>query len=93
VRTTRHMDQRMNQRAMNKAMIDAVHSYGEPVGDKVLLDRKACDVTIAKLRRELAAVTKIRDKGGVAIVEVGDDLLTAYRVDSFDRKAGSRGTH
>jgi hypothetical protein len=91
MRMTKHIDQRMNQRGMNKDVIDAVRFYGEPDGNEVVLGRKHCDQLIARRRRELKALTRIRDKGGVAIVEVGEALVTTYPLGRSGRRVPFRG--
>lgn len=75
---TRHMDARMNQRGIPGALVDLVLSHGRWDGDACKLDRKE----LCKLKDEVDAlrstVIKAIDKGGLAVVEAGGALVTAY---------------
>lgn len=75
---TRHMDVRMNQRGIPGALVDLVLSHGHWDGDACKLDRK----DLCKLKDEVetlrSTVIKAIDKGGLAVVEAGGTLVTAY---------------
>lgn len=77
---TRHMQQRMSQRGINKAMVDLVLSHGETDGDKVILSRKAS----ASLLEAARTLAKILDKGGLVVVASGDAQLTTYNYEGRD---------
>ena len=84
---TRHMHQRMSQRGITDRMLEVVSDYGITQDDKQILDRKNIDALMKyldKLRKELL---RIRDKGGLAVVEVNDVYITAYNIDSYDRRS------
>lgn len=77
-RKTRHMDARMNQRGIPGTLVDLVLSHGNWVGDACKLDRK----DLCKLKAEVellrSTVLKALDKGGLAVIEAGGALVTAY---------------
>ncbi len=72
---TKHIERRMSQRGISQAMLDLVLVYGEegPAG-RVFISRKGAD----RLFRDLRAVSKMLDKGGVEVVVEGEALITAY---------------
>ena len=75
---TRHMDARMNQRGIPGALVELVLSHGCWDGDACKLGRK----DLRKLKDEVeqlrSIVLKALDKGGLAVVESGGALVTAY---------------
>lgn len=71
---TKHIEKRMGQRGISKAMIELVLNYGKDAGDKVVLDRRSAQ----KLVEDFRTLMKIVDKGGVTVVAQGDALITAY---------------
>ncbi len=90
MQTTTHMDARMNQRGINKELINLALEYGEPRGDKTVLGRKECHEVMQQLRRELKALERVVSKGGITVVSDGDVLITTYRTDSFSSTANSK---
>jgi len=79
---TRHIQQRMSQRGIKQSMIDLVINFGKPQGDKVILNRKGIDCVLIELEKLKKNALKIREKGGLVVVDVNDALLTAYSLDS-----------
>lgn len=80
---SRHVTQRMGQRGVTGDMIDLVQQYGKPQHDcKVVLQRKDAEQLLAKMKREMKVLKKILDKGGVAIVEDNNTLITTYNCNS-----------
>ena len=71
---TKHIEKRMAQRGISKAMIELVLNYGEDAGDKVVLGRRAAQ----RLLEDFRTLIKIVDKGGVTIVTQGEAMITAY---------------
>lgn len=90
MRTTTHMDARMNQRGINKEMVNLALEYGEPKGDKTVLGRKECHQAMLQLRRELKVLERAISKGGITVVADGETLITTYRVDSFSSAARNK---
>jgi len=83
---TRHMHKRMNQRGITERVVKMVREYGLEVGDKKVLDRANLDKLLQHLDKVRKDLTRVRDKGGVVVVEVNEAEITAYRVDSYDPK-------
>lgn len=71
---TKHIEKRMAQRGISKAMVDLVLNYGEEAGDKVILGQRSAK----RLLEEMRTLLKIIDKGGVTVVTQGEALITAY---------------
>ena len=84
---TAHSDIRMNQRGITGEMIDLVMDYGEPEGDKTVLNAKTCRQAIDALKRLQKKLEHASKKGGLTVVSIGDTLITTYRVDSFSTTA------
>ena len=84
---TRHMHQRMSQRGITDRMLQVVSDYGVTQGDKQILDRKNIDALMNGMDRFRKDLLKIRDKGGLVVVEANDVYITAYNIDSFDRRS------
>jgi len=82
---TRHIEQRMSQRGIKQSMIDLVLNFGIPQGDKVVLNRKAIDCVLNELEKLKKDALKMREKGGLVVVEVDDCLLTTYALNSYKR--------
>ncbi|MDW3118000.1 MAG: DUF4258 domain-containing protein [Roseovarius pacificus] len=87
---TTHMDTRMNQRGINKELINLALEYGEPKGDKTVLGRKECHEAMQQLRGELKALERAMSKGGITVVSKGEALITTYRTDSFSSAAARK---
>ena len=60
--------------------------YGLPKGDKLVLGRKQIDEAIKRIDQERKHLLKARDQGGLVAVEAEGVLITAYRLESFNRK-------
>lgn len=86
MQNTIHMDARMNQRGINKELIDLALEYGELEGDKTVLGRKQCNEVMQRLKRELKILERAMSKGGITVVSNGDALITTYRTASFSAK-------
>lgn len=83
---TRHAHKRMGQRGITLRLINVVRTHGVQRGDKLMLGRQNVDDLLQdldKLRRDLL---KIRDKGGIVVVESNEAVITTYRLDSYDRR-------
>ena len=75
---TKHMDVRMNQRGIPGALVELVLSHGRWDGDACKLDRKDLCKLKAEVETLRSTVLKALDKGGLAVVEAGGKLVTAY---------------
>ena len=82
---TRHIQARMSQRSIKQGVVDLALTFGEPAGDKHVLNRKA----LKALQAELARLKKLSEDamkhGGVVVVEDGGELITTYGLDSYRR--------
>tara|TARA_R100000935_G_C2836989_1_gene168655 strand:+ start:983 stop:1252 length:270 start_codon:yes stop_codon:yes gene_type:complete len=83
---TRHIHQRMNQRGITQRMLDIVCDFGVECGDKQILDKGNIDLLIRHMDKLRSEFMRLRDKGGLVVVEDGEAQITAYRVGSYDRK-------
>lgn len=87
---TRHFQTRMSQRGITGSMLDVVLRFGVPLGDRIQFGRKGVDAALKELDELRKQLLKVRDKGGLVVVEEGGVFLTAYRLDSFSQKKAMR---
>jgi hypothetical protein len=80
------MHQRMNQRAISQQMLEIVKMFGVNYGDKTYLNKKGIDAVISEMDSLAKQMQKMKSQGGVVLVESGDVEITAYALDSYDRK-------
>lgn len=80
---TRHINQRMAQRGINGRMVDLVSEYGQSVGDKMVLDRKNIDALLNAMHTLKKDLLRVRNKGGVVVVEENGHQLTTYNLNSY----------
>jgi len=90
MQVTNHMDCRMNQRGINKQMVDLALEHGVFDGDKIVLRRKDCDEVAAALRQTLKLLERAKCKGGITVVVAGDCQITTYNTGSFARPASKK---
>ena len=83
---TNHFLSRIQQRGILQSTIEVAQKYGLPKGDKLILGKKEIDIAIKSLDLERKNLIKARDQGGVVAVEADGVLITAYRLESFNRK-------
>lgn len=84
-RRTRHLDQRMNRRGISKEMIGLVCEFGDCRQDKYVLGRDKLDQLIAELSALSSLAKRVRDKGGMVVVEKDGAQLTTYNLGSYRR--------
>ena len=87
---TRHIQQRMNQRAITSQMLEIVKKFGVDDGDKTYLNRKGLDAAMNELKRISQQMQKMRSRGGIVLVESGDTEITTYALDSYKRSQASQ---
>jgi hypothetical protein len=80
------MHQRMGQRGVTSRLVDLTSQYGTESGDRVVLDRKNVEELLAGMDALRKDLIKIRDKGGLVVVENGETQITTYRIDSYNPK-------
>lgn len=83
---TRHMHKRMSQRGITQRMVSLISEFGVTIDDKQILDRKNIDELLKGMDDLRKDLLKLRDKGGLVVVEANDTLITTYRVNSYNRK-------
>lgn len=82
---TRHIQERMNERCINEAMLQIVQSFGvhSPNGERIILNAK-CLQSLEKWTRDfLKQVEIMKRRGGLTLVEVEGNLLTVFSNDSY----------
>ena len=82
---TRHMQQRMSQRRITSEIVKMAGMFGICNNDRITLTGKNCEYLSevpAKFKRTL---DNMAQKGGCTVVNRGSSLITACRVDSFNR--------
>ena len=82
---TRHMQQRMSQRRITSEIVKMVGMFGICNNDRITLTGKNCEYLSevpAKFKRTL---DKMAQKDGCNVVNRRRSLITACRVDSFNR--------
>ena len=81
MKTTRHLEQRMNQRGITRSMLETVLEFGTVCQkDRYTLDAKEARASILCIQRHLSELKKIADKGGVTVVVKGDTLVTTWNM-------------
>lgn len=80
---TRHIHKRMSQRGITDRMLKVVSKFGMTQGDKQILDRKNIDALVKSMDGLRKDLLKMRDKGGVVVVEVEDTQITTYNLNSY----------
>ncbi len=85
MRKTRHIPERMSQRGITENILNLLRQYGTPIDDKVILTKKNC-LTLCEIFGQLKKVSQeMYEKGGYVLVESGEALITAYRLNSFSK--------
>ena len=82
---TRHIHQRMEQRAINSQMLEIVKMFGVDDGDKTYLNRKGIEAALKELKKISQQMQKMNKRGGVVLVNSGEVEITAYVLDSYKR--------
>ena len=83
---TIHFMTRIQQRGIQLSSIKLAMRYGLPKGDKLVLGKKQIDKAIKRIDKERKDLLRARDQGGLVAVEAEGVLITAYRLQSFNRK-------
>ncbi len=75
---TKHLSDRMNQRGINKRMLELVLEDGINKKDKVVLDKKNISKLIKEIDSYRKDLLKLMDKSGLVVVVNNDTLITTY---------------
>ena len=89
---TQHARERMTQRGLSRRLVDFTLRHGRVEGDRHVLDRNESRRLIDELEEELRLARRVHDRGGVAVVDSGDTLITAYNL-SAERHRLRRDAH
>ncbi|MEO9944938.1 hypothetical protein [Paraglaciecola sp.] len=82
---TRHIHQRMNQRGIKQQMLEIVKMFGVDDGDKTILNEKGIEAALSEINKLSKDMQKMKNKGGVVLVEANGVEITAYSLDSYSR--------
>lgn len=77
---THHAKIRMAQRGIPGELIGVVRKYGRVEGDRWVLDRQLLRESIDELAAERALLMKVLDKGGIAVAEDNNAIITAFNL-------------
>jgi hypothetical protein len=83
---TRHARLRMGQRGIPDRMVELALRHGRIEGDRRVLDRREARLVLDSLDAERAALMKVIDKGGLAVVESADTIVTTYNLTERQRE-------
>ena len=83
---TRHFCSRIQQRGILQSTIEMAQRYGFPKGDKMILGKKQIQCALQAIDKERKHLVQALDQGGIIAIESSGDLITAYRLDSFNYK-------
>ncbi len=89
---TRHIQKRLSQRSIKERVLDLVQVFGIRKGDKIILNRKACDAVDQEMKKMQQELRKARSRGGFVLIEDSGSLITIYALNSFNRGAASNDT-
>jgi hypothetical protein len=90
---SQHASQRLNQRGISRRLVDFALRYGRVEGNKHVLDRTESRRVIEDLEEHLRLAKRALDKGGIAVVEGGDTLITAYNLHARARRPRGGQSH
>ena len=78
MKKSKHFQARTNHRGITEDMVSLVYQYGtvDHNKERVTLSKSAAEELLETMR----TLIKIIDKGGVELVTVGEELVTAYRL-------------
>ena len=82
---TRHIQKRMNQRAIRESLLSLVAEFGVESGDKIVLNRKGAESVLQQLEAMKKSLLEVHKKGGLIVVEAGNRLVTTYQLNSYQR--------
>lgn len=80
MRSSKHMDQRMNQRGISRQMVETALLFGIKHNDRCVIGRKEANLAIELLQEQLRALKKLADKGGITVVHDNDTLITTWNL-------------
>jgi hypothetical protein len=78
---THHAELRMAQRGIPGELIGLARKYGRIDGDRWILDRQLVREVVNELTAERALLMKVMDKGGIAVAEDNNAIITAFNLE------------
>lgn len=76
--SSKHVDQRMNQRGITRQVVETAMDFGVPHNDRYCLGRKEAQRAISLLQSQLKTLKKLADKGGITVVFENGMLITTW---------------
>lgn len=86
IKLTKHVRLRMSQRGIPGDLIGVVRRYGRIDGDRWVLDRNLVRNALDELAAERALLIKVLDKGGIAVAEADNAVITAFNLEEPVRR-------
>jgi len=77
---TKHARIRMGQRGIPDRIANLVSECGRIEGDMRILDRREARILLDEIDRRRKDLMRVIDKGGVAVVEEGNRVITAFNL-------------
>ena len=78
MKKTYHIDKRMNQRGITQYMLDMALEFGDPKGDKVILNKKKVISLLSEIDILRKKLVKVCDKNGLVVIVDNEALITTY---------------
>lgn len=78
MKSTIHAQQRMNQRGINREMMELVMEHGKIDLDKRVLGRKDAQSLLTQMQEQMKVLKKIIDKGGIVVIAENGNWITTY---------------
>ncbi len=75
-----HCVKQMHNRGLTHTMVELVQLFGYQMGDRLILDKKQICQLIEHINAVRKVLIKMYEKGGVAVVEKGDHIITAFQI-------------
>ena len=76
----------MAQRGIPGALVGIARRYGRIEGDRWVLDRRLVRDALDELAAERALLMKVLDKGGIAVAEADNAVITAFNLEQRVRR-------
>ena len=88
---TRHLQQRMSQRSIQQEWLDLIKRFGTDDGDKVVLNQRGIDCALTTMKKLATQLQKMRTRGGIILVQEGEEEITTYTINSYSITAKNNG--
>lgn len=83
----------MSQRSIQQEWLDLVKRFGMDDGDKVVLNQRGIDCALDTMKKLATQLQKMRTRGGLVLVQEGDDEITTYSINSFQFNTKQRNNN